>query len=251
MERVLRDLTAQQVELAELLAPLDDDGWHRASPCEGWDVSDVVLHLAQTNELAISSLHGTFDRKLAELAAGVTESGNVDDGAGLIVERERGEPTSVVHARWRMSVDALHHAFADRDPHDRVQWVAGTLSCHTLATTRLAETWIHTTDVAAALGRVLPATDRLRPIARLAWRTVPYAFARAGRDLSGPVAFRLTGPSGDAWDFEPDGEPATVVRGPAADLCAVAGQRRAAADTSLEATGADAAAVHELVRTFA
>jgi hypothetical protein len=41
------------------------------------------------------------------------------------------------------------------------------------------------------------------------------------------------------------------VRGPATDLCAVAGQRMAAADTALRAEGPDAESVLRLVRTFA
>ena len=85
----------------------------------------------------------------------------------------------------------------DADPHARVTWVAGELSIHTLATTRLAETWIHTGDVADAVDVMLVPTDRLRHIARLAWRTLPYAFGRAGRELSGPVAFELIGPDGE------------------------------------------------------
>jgi uncharacterized protein (TIGR03084 family) len=247
----LVDLAAQQEELAGLLGPLDDDGWHRPSPCPGWDVSDVVLHLAQTNEMAVASARGTLLEWLEEIGRQIGFGTNVDDGAGFMVERERGEPDSVLHARWRMSVDALAHALADTDPSARLVWVAGELSCRTLATTRLAETWIHTTDVAEALGVELAPTDRLRPIARLAWRTLPYAFARSGRELSGPVAFHLVGPSGDAWDFDPDEPAATVVEGLATEFCAVAGQRRDAADTSLTATGPDAEAVLALVRTFA
>jgi uncharacterized protein (TIGR03084 family) len=251
MQPVLAALADQQVELGNLLAPLDDEGWHRPSPCEGWDVADVILHLAMTNEMAIASSRGVFSEKLAEMAAGVASANNVDDGAGLLVENERGEPDAVLHARWRMSVDAMQHAFAEVDPHARLQWVAGELSATTLMSTRLAETWIHSTDVAEALGVELAPTDRLWHIARLAWRTVPYSFVRAGREAPGPVAFHLTGPHGDAWDFDPEGDPVTVLEGPAADLCAVAGQRRSAADTSLTATGPDADAVLELVRTFA
>lgn len=251
MQPVLEALADQQMELAALLAPLDDEGWHRPSPCEGWDVADVVLHLAITNEMAIASARGVFEQRLSEMIAGVEAVSNVDDGAGLLVEQERGEPDSVLHARWRMSVDAMQHALTEVDPHARVQWVAGQLSAQTLTTTRLAETWIHTGDVAAALEVPLPATDRLWHIARLAWRTVPYSFARAGRELHGPVAFHLVGPSGAAWDFVPDDPPLTVVRGEATELCAVAGQRADAADTALTAEGTDAAGVLELVRTFA
>jgi len=38
------------------------------------------------------------------------------------------------------------------DPHRRVTWVSGQLSLHTLVTTRLSECWIHTGDIADALG---------------------------------------------------------------------------------------------------
>jgi uncharacterized protein (TIGR03084 family) len=133
----------------------------------------------------------------------------------------------------------------------RVPWVAGRLAARTLATTRLAEAWIHTGDIADPLGIVRVPGERLQLIARLAWRTVPYAFARAGRKLSGAVAFELTGPTGDRWDFVPDAEPLTTIRGDADDLCAVAARRVGPEDTSLTGEGPDAEAVLELVRTFA
>jgi uncharacterized protein (TIGR03084 family) len=126
-----------------------------------------------------------------------------------------------------------------------------------LATTRLAEGWIHTGDVAEALGREQAADDRLRPIARLAWRMLPFAFARAGRTLSGPVALALTAPDGSSvWEFTPDGPasttaPSTIVTGPVLDFCLVAARRIPASATALEATGPDGEAVLALVRTFA
>ena len=66
--------------------------------------------------------------------------------------------------------------FKAGDPHRRVTWVSGQLSLHTLTATRLSECWIHTGDIASALDIDSPPTDRLRFIARLAWRTLPYAF---------------------------------------------------------------------------
>jgi uncharacterized protein (TIGR03084 family) len=252
VQPVLDALADQQMELSGFLAPLDGDDWHRPTPrCPGWDVSDVVLHLAHTNEMAVASARGVFDAKIEELLQGLPNAQTIDDGAGLMLDRERGEPAEVVHARWRMSVDALQHALTDCDPSARVQWVAGQLSARTLTTTRLAETWIHTGDVTSAFDVELPPTDRLWHISRLAWRTLPYAFARDGRELTGPVAFELTGPGGDDWTFTPEDEPLTVVHGPAADLCAVAGQRRGASDTDLTAAGPDAEQVLHLVRTFA
>ena len=140
---------------------------------------------------------------------------------------------------------------SDMDLSSRVPWVAGDLSARTLATTRLAETWIHTGDIADALGVDLEPTDRLRLIARLAWRTLPYAFASSGLTMSGPVAFRLVGPSGEAWEFLPDEPAVTTIRGPAVDLCAVAARRLDPAATALAGEGPDAGDVLALVRTYA
>jgi uncharacterized protein (TIGR03084 family) len=258
-ERAMADvcgaLGEQHAELWGLVEGLDEVGWHRASRCEGWDVADVVLHMAQTDEMAVASLDGRLGTdSSAGLPAAYAELGpsaTVDDAAAWAVEHERGAPGSEVAARWRATAAALITHLDGDDPSRRVPWVSGQLSAVTLATTRLAECWIHTGDVAEALGLEQVPGERLRHIARLAWRTLPYAFAREGRELSGPVAFRLTGPSGDPWTFEPDADPTTVVGGPGADLCLVAARRLTPAQTALVATGPDAHPVLDLVRTYA
>ncbi|WP_163570355.1 maleylpyruvate isomerase family mycothiol-dependent enzyme [Fodinicola feengrottensis] len=137
------------------------------------------------------------------------------------------------------------------DDRGRLQWVTGWLSTRTLTTTRLSECWIHTGDVADALGRPLPPTDRLWHIARLAWRTIPYAFARADLTLTGPVAFELTAPNGSRWDFGADAAALTVVHGTAADVCAIAGRRATPDEVPVHADGPDAEAVLSLMRTYA
>ncbi|MDQ3146673.1 MAG: maleylpyruvate isomerase family mycothiol-dependent enzyme [Actinomycetota bacterium] len=251
MDAIVTALGAQQTELSGIVSGLDEGGWQRPSRCPGWTVSDVVLHLAQTNELAIASASGRFDAAITELADGLRSSGSVDDGADQMVAGQRGQPGAAVCARWQNSADDLSTVLRTCDPRQRVKWVAGELAARTLATTRLAETWIHTGDVATAFGPLPTPTDRLWPIARLAWRTLPYAFARAGRELAGPVAFHLEAPSGEAWDLVPDAEPVTVIRGDAHELCLVAGRRARPEDTALQAEGPDGDAVLELVRTFA
>jgi uncharacterized protein (TIGR03084 family) len=156
-----------------------------------------------------------------------------------------------VHTRWLASVDAMQDAFRAADPHLRVTWVAGQLATRTLATTRLAESWIHTGDVARGLGVEVAPTDRLWHVARLAWRTLPYAFARAGREPPGGVAFDLVGPSGDRWELGTDAGAPTVIRGSGVELCLVASRRVAPGDTELVGDGPDADTVLELVRTWA
>ncbi|HEX4777110.1 MAG TPA: maleylpyruvate isomerase family mycothiol-dependent enzyme [Acidimicrobiia bacterium] len=252
MEDVLAALADQHAQLDGLLATFGPDGWQRQSRCEEWTAADVVLHLAQTDELALASVEDRFDEHLRAVASAFGSADNVDDGAAALVAAERGAPPAVVYERWRDGAASLRAALAARDPHARVQWVAGRLSVHTLTTTRLAEAWIHTGDVANAVGVDLPPTDALRHVARLAWRTLPYAFERAGRRLTGAVAFELRGPGGDTWTFAPsEGETTTTIRGDASDVCLVAARRVEARDTTLVGDGPDATAVLELVRTYA
>ncbi|HUE59254.1 MAG TPA: maleylpyruvate isomerase family mycothiol-dependent enzyme [Acidimicrobiales bacterium] len=243
-------LAAQHAELADLLESLEASDWDLPTRCPGWKVSDVVLHLAQTDEMAVASLEGRVAGFIAERVAG-EEAASVDDGAGLMVARERGAAPDEVFARWSSAARTLDGMLDTADGHARVMWVVGELSVRTLTTTRLAETWIHSGDVAEAVGAELKTDDRLRHIARLAWRTLPYAFAREGRHLSGPVAFELTGPGGEAWSFAPDQAPVTVVRGDGVELCLVAARRVEPSSTSLIAYGADGGAVLSLVRTYA
>jgi uncharacterized protein (TIGR03084 family) len=168
-----------------------------------------------------------------------------------MVSNERGLSNAELLDRWRAGAAALRAELGTGDPHRRVEWVAGQLSIQTLTTTRLAECWIHSGDVAGALGVEQQPTDRLEHIARLAWRTLPYAFARDGRTLSGPVSFDLRAPSGATWSFVPDDDPVTLIEGDGADLCLVAARRVEPQATSLRGTGPDALAVLELVRTYA
>jgi uncharacterized protein (TIGR03084 family) len=251
VDPVVAALAAQQAELSDVLDGLADDAWHAPSRCEGWDVADVVLHLAQTDEMAIASLDGRLDEWRDEIAGDAGPAASVDDGAAMLVARQRGGPVDELRARWKGGAARLVDTLDATNLSNRVTWVAGELSARTLATTRLAETWIHSGDVAHAVGIKLAPTERLWPIARLAWRTLPYAFASAGRSLSGPVAFRLLSPEGEPWDFLPDTPALTAIAGSAEELCAVAARRVEAGATGLKGTGPDAEGVLALVRTYA
>jgi uncharacterized protein (TIGR03084 family) len=251
MDGIVAAVAEQHDELAGVVAVLSDADWQRPTRCEGWTVADVLLHLAQTDELAIASLQGHFADAVNQLTAGTGGLSTSDDGAAAMVARQRGLPTSAIRDRWLEGAASLRGLFDAADGHLRVMWVAGKLSVRTLATTRLAETWIHAGDVADAVRVRLAPADRLRHVARLAWRTLPYAFERAGRELTGPVAFELRGPSGDAWHFAADSDPVTVIRGDGPELCLVAGRRLDPAASSLRGDGPDAEAVLELVRTYA
>ena len=240
MIEVLAALAEQHAELDALVAGYDEARWASPSRCEGWTVSDVVLHLWHSDQLALASVRG-------ELAPAMpSHPGEVDELAGARIDADRGQRSGAeVHVAWRTTAETLRRELAACDPSARLQWVAGDLAARTLATTRLAECWIHTNDIEDT-----EPTDRLVHVARLAHRTLPYAFSREGRSLSGAVRFELTAPSSAAWVFGDDDAP-TVISGDGVELVRVASRRVPPSATSLRGTGPDADAVLELVRTWA
>jgi uncharacterized protein (TIGR03084 family) len=250
VDSVVVALGTQQDELDRILRDASEADWAAPTRCSGWTVCDVVLHLAQTDEFAVASAEG----RIAEAAAswsGADGSPTVDDRAGALVAEQRGEPPEQVLERWRSGAAAVRHAFDTIDPSTRLTWVTGQVAARTLVTTRLAETWIHTGDVAEALGASRTPGPQLEQIVRLAWRTLPYAFAREGKELAGPVAVELTAPDGGTWTFGDLRTARTTVRGPATDFCEVAARRLDPAESGLTATGPDATDVLALVRTYA
>ena len=144
-------------------------------------------------------------------------------------------------------VDALEAC----DPATRVVWVAGDIAPRTLATTRSAETWIHTGDVCIRLGIGHPKSDRIWHIARLVHRTLPYSFLRAGCEPTGEVRFELTSPT--------DERAVVLRRGQRRDSHHGSNRRpvpcrratASAKETSLHGAGPDAATVLRIMRTFA
>jgi uncharacterized protein (TIGR03084 family) len=118
-----------------------------------------------------------------------------------------------------------------------------------LATTRLAEHWAHGLDITDPLGLPFPDTDRLRHIAWLGHRTLPYAFGVAGLDAH-EVYCELDGPDGQRWTYGPESA-GSVVRGSAGDFCRVGARRLAAADSRLVTEGPHAAQALSVLRNYA
>jgi uncharacterized protein (TIGR03084 family) len=251
VDDLLTALAAQHAELAALVDGCGDDAWARPTRCVGWDVAAVLLHLAQTDEMATASARRELEALADGLMGRLEDQTTVDEAAAWQVEVERAAGGPAIRQRWHVASREMRDALGTADPHERVTWVTNQLSVHTLTATRLSECWIHTGDIASALDVELVPSDRLRFIARLAWRTLPYAFARAETAMAGPVALDLVGPNGDRWHFDPDAEPVTTIRGSAIEFCDVAARRVDADETELVGEGPDADAVLQLVRTYA
>jgi uncharacterized protein (TIGR03084 family) len=239
---IFDDLAAEQDRLEDILSDLDEAQWTSPSSADGWTVADVVLHLAQSEEGVVASASAGGDLR-------PTGGRTVDEAMDELVQAERTAPAQVFR-RWREARRASVPALRSADPARPLGWVRTPLKPATLATTRLAEHWAHALDIAVPLGIDLPDTDRLRHVAWLAQRTLPYALAEAG-DQAGPVSCELTAPDGvSVWHFGPAGAESSIT-GPAGVFCRVAIRRLDATSSGLRATGPYGAAALGVLRTYA
>lgn len=235
---LLADLRA---ETSDLEALLDGADWELLTPAEGWAIRDQVSHLAWFDEAAVRAVTDP-----ASLREGVSES-FVDD----LVAEARALPAAEVHAWFRTARARMLELFATLDPRQRVPWYGPPMSAASFVTARLMETWAHGQDVADALGVVRTPTARLRHVATLGVRAMPYGFAVRGRPVpSDPVRVELTMPDGSPWTAGAP-EARDVVLGPMLDFCLLVTQRRHLDDLRLEVTGESARAWMEIAQAFA
>ncbi|HWB65356.1 MAG TPA: maleylpyruvate isomerase family mycothiol-dependent enzyme [Mycobacteriales bacterium] len=238
------DLEAEQDAIEALVAPLDQAALAGPSAAAGWSIADVMLHLAQSEEAVWSCITGESIGNPFR-----AEGSTTDEIVANWVAAERGDPVESVE-RWRRARRNSIEALRSADPQVRYPWVAAPLRPAALATTRLAEHWAHAHDIAGPLGVDYPDTDRLRHIAWLGHRTLPYAFGLAGLE-SQPVYCELTAPDGHSrWTY---GDPAAPSRitGAAGAFCRVGAQRLAATDSGLVTEGPHAATALRLLRNYA
>jgi uncharacterized protein (TIGR03084 family) len=247
---IFDDLAAEQERLEEILLGLDEAQWMSPSGARGWTIGDVVLHLAQSEE----GVQATAAHRQLRTRLGAVAGDTMDGRAAEMVRRERAAPAEVF-ARWQRARQAGLAAIRAADPDQPLEWVTGPVKPATLATTRLAEHWAHGLDITGPLGIEFPDTERLRHIAWLAHRTLPYALSLAGQP---PVAVHceLTAPGGasldnsSTWRFGPaDAE--SAITGTAGNFCRVAAQRLDPAQSGLRASGPQGATALRVLRTYA
>ena len=239
---IIDDLIAEQDRLESILGRLDDEEWNHPSSAPGWNIADVVLHLAQTEEGVVATASRTDE-------PGTWRIGEpVDDQVERMVQAQRDAPP-VIFERWRAARRAAVAALRAADPDVRLAWAAAPLKPATLATTRLAEHWAHGLDITDPLGIPYPDTDRLRHIAWLGHATLPYAFAVAGQEPH-DVHCELTAPDGSTWRYGPEDAESTIT-GPAGAFCRVGARRLSPDDSGLVTTGPHGAAALRVLRNYA
>lgn len=254
MREILSDLVAEEQALDQFLQRVHEREWTLPTPARGWSIMDTVCHLAYSE---------TFGAAVIEKGQEWIDQANIVDlddwmergiieGKGLryqgVIEWWRNGRASVVDALSRMTGD------------EQIPWLIKPMSAKAFATTRLMETWSHGLDVKESMeGRWTlgeeeedPRADtlRLRHVAWLAHRTLPYAFEQAGVDYPDTgIRVELMGPKYSRWVYGPtDAE--NVIKGIAGEWCRVAVDRLDLADSALKAEGEGAETALQVVRMY-
>ena len=242
---VLADLAAESADLDALVCGLS--GWDAPTPADGWTIKHQIAHLVWTDDVALQAATdpAAFQAVLDDAAQ--DPAGFVDRAAqaGTLVE------TTELLLRWRQGRGELARSLADLPGGTKLPWFGPPMSAISMATARLMETWAHGQDIADALGVTRTATDRLRHVAHLGWRTRAFAYAVNRRQApDSEIAVVLTGPSGQTWAFGP-AEAAQRVTGAALDFCLLVTQRRHRSELALVADGGDADEWLDIAQAFA
>jgi uncharacterized protein (TIGR03084 family) len=242
---LLADLEAEQLGTQSLLVGLPGDDWFRSTPAKAWDVRDTVAHLADTDEIAVDTCNGG-ERPLNDFAA---QLASAEDTTLWGVLRGRRHTGAEVLTWWEDASAVERDVLARLDAGMRVPWGLG-MRPPSFVTARLMETWAHGLDIRTALRVYTPDTDRIRHVAWLGTRALPYAFSVAGREPpDGELRVELMLPSGAYWTFGPADAPNRIT-GSASEYCRLFVQRLSLANApSLHGVG-DGVAALEVARAF-
>lgn len=236
-DELLGDLAAEHQVLDDLVAPLLPEVWAKPSPSPGWTLAHQIHHLDVSEGAALLALTGRSDQ--------------IFSSGGWPGPPLPDDPAEVLD-NWRTSRAASLEAMFSLDAKDPVIWGDGPMSCRSFATARLMETWAHGLDCFTTAGVEPVDTDRLRHVAHIGYRALPYAFRSQEVEQPAPLSelrLELVSPSGETWVYgDPDAPQA--ITGSASHWCRVATRRMAAVDSHLVASGPLAQAVLTVARAY-
>jgi uncharacterized protein (TIGR03084 family) len=241
------DLAAESADLCALLDGIPRDQWLLPTPAAGWTIADQVGHLAYFDGTTSQSLIDPDGFRSA--AAKLTGAG--DDFPDRVAAGHRHLGATELLDWFHRSRVALLHDYANVDPSTRLPWYGPDMGVASSITARLMETWAHGQDIADTVHVRREPTDRLRHVADIGIRALPYSFHVNHQAVpTEPIHVELTGPHGDTWHWGAADAPDRVT-GTALDFCLVVTQRRHVADTDLAVSGATAAAWIAVAQAFA
>ena len=244
---IVADLRAESDDLDALVAPLPAHRWAEPTPAAGWTIAHQIGHLLWTDRVALTAVTDEAGFAAALEAAQADPIGFVDSAADELAAVAPAE----LLADWRVTRRRLHEALLTVPDGRKLPWFGPPMSAASMATARLMETWAHGLDVADALGVKRPATERLRSIAHIGFRTRDYAFAVNNlAPPTEPFLVELRAPGGETWTWGPP-DAAQRVTGSAEDFCFLVTQRRPLGALDVTAHGPDAQRWLGIAQAFA
>ncbi len=245
MSEAVALLAEEQAELEKVLQGRSDEEWLTPTPAVGWDVRDQVSHLADTEEIAYDTSTGGPRQLNAEALSFTSPDAFTESGC----DKGRKMKGPEVLEWWVRGAARTRGTLAHKDPKERIPWGLG-MAARSFVSARLMETWAHGLDVRAALGEPPNITPRLRDVAWLIFRALPYGFSHAKREMPiGTLRMELDF-NGERWDFGPD-QADSLITGDAGEFCRVGVQRMKLADaTTLKAEGNLAEQALQVARAF-
>ncbi len=139
-------------DLTDLFAQVPDDAWHTPTDLPGWDVHDVLAHVAHLEHLLAGGAHDDVEVVDAPHAVGMM--GQFTE-QGVIARRDRSpaDLLAELDRDARTRYDELRAA-PPTDPDAPAPGLFGAIgwSTRTLLRNRPLDVWIHEQDVRRALG---------------------------------------------------------------------------------------------------
>ena len=254
MREILSDLVAEQQSLDQFLQRLHEREWKTPTNVNDWTVHDTVSHLAGTETLAADVI--VRGQEALDEAA-ITD---YDAWVASQVEHGRTLRYQAVIEWWRNGRASVVDALSRRRGNARIPWLITSMSPKAFATVRLMETWAHGLDIKAAMehkhplvdeeGEPIPDSPRIRHVAWLAQRMLPWTFEQAGEPYPDEgIRVELMGPKYARWVYGPDAAE-NVIKGLAPEFCRVAVRRLDPEETALKAVGEGAERALQIIRTF-
>ncbi len=248
MVAICADLEAEYLELAAVVAPLEETAWDMPTPAEGWAIRDQIAHLAFFDDKAVEA-HLDPEAFAAELA-GIAGSTDMDDYVAIATDRAAAMQGTEILEWWTGANERLRRVYSALDAGTRVLWYGQPMGARSKVTARIMETWAHGQDVRDALGIEEVPVGRLRHVCHIGVAARPYAFRIRGLPVPDiPPYVELT--LGDeTWTWGDPDSPESL-RGSALGFALVATQRRHRVDTDLVATGSGADEWLDVAQAFA
>lgn len=244
------DFRDESDALYELLEPLGEEDFDRATLFKDWTINDILAHLHFFNYAADLSLQDSdsFMRLYGELTSAREGGETMVETTDRLLDHVKGR---ALLALWHDYYQKTAAHFADADPKHRVKWAGPNMSVRSSITARLMETWSHAQAIYDLLGVVRMDEDRVKNIVVLGVNTFGWTFANRGEEVPTDIPYLcLRAPSGETWEWNEPSD-SNFVKGSATEFCQVVAQTRNIGDTSLEVEGKTAMRWMSIAQCFA